>query len=59
MSYFYLMGVYFVCNPDSNAIKIGIAKNVRRRLANLQTSSSSVKILLQLIHTKAQTLLVQ
>ena len=31
--------VYFVCNPDSNAIKIGIAKNVRRRLTSLQTSS--------------------
>lgn len=31
--------VYFVINQDSNAIKIGTAKNVRRRLASLQTSS--------------------
>ena len=31
--------VYFVLNRDSKAIKIGIAKNIRRRLASLQTSS--------------------
>ena len=31
--------VYFVLNRDSKAIKIGIAKNVRHRLASLQTSS--------------------
>ena len=31
--------VYFVFNRDSKAIKIGIAKNIRRRLASLQTSS--------------------
>ena len=33
--------VYFVFNRDSKAIKIGIAKNVRRRLASLQTSSAA------------------
>lgn len=31
--------VYFVFNKDSNAIKIGIAKNVKNRLRSLQTSS--------------------
>ena len=31
--------VYFVLNRDSKAVKIGSAKNVKRRLASLQTSS--------------------
>jgi len=33
--------VYFIFNPDSDAIKIGIAKNVQRRLASLQTSNAA------------------
>jgi predicted GIY-YIG superfamily endonuclease len=31
--------VYFILNEDSNAIKIGIAKNLARRMMSLQTSS--------------------
>lgn len=31
--------VYFISNADSQAIKIGIAKNVERRLKSLQTAS--------------------
>jgi predicted GIY-YIG superfamily endonuclease len=31
--------VYFVLNRDSKAIKIGLTKNIQRRLAALQTSS--------------------
>ena len=33
--------IYFILNCDSQAIKIGIAKNVKRRLKSLQTSSPS------------------
>lgn len=33
--------IYFILNYDSQAVKIGIAKNVKRRLASLQTSSPS------------------
>ena len=43
--------VYFILNYDSQAIKIGIAKNVKRRLASLQTSSSSKLELLSTIKT--------
>jgi predicted GIY-YIG superfamily endonuclease len=31
--------VYFISNEDSNAIKIGIARNVQKRMMSLQTSS--------------------
>ena len=40
--------VYFIFNIDSQAIKIGMAKNVEKRLKSLQTSSP---ILLELLHT--------
>lgn len=33
--------IYFILNYDSEAVKIGIAKNVKRRIASLQTSSPS------------------
>lgn len=45
--------IYFVLNYDSEAIKIGIAKNVKRRLASLQTSSPSELKLLGTIKTKS------
>ena len=44
--------VYFILNPDSNAIKIGIAKNISRRLANLQTSNAARLELLGSIQTE-------
>lgn len=40
--------VYFIFNIDSQAIKIGMAKNVEKRLKSLQTSSP---IILELLHT--------
>ena len=45
--------VYFVLNRDSNAVKIGSAKNVRRRLAALQTSSPAQLKLLGSIKAKS------
>ncbi|WP_103666536.1 GIY-YIG nuclease family protein [Pseudanabaena sp. BC1403] len=33
--------VYFIFNQDSNAIKIGRAKNIQKRMQSLQTSSPS------------------
>ena len=40
--------VYFIFNIDSQAIKIGMAKNVEKRLKSLQTSSP---VVLELLHT--------
>ena len=40
--------VYFIFNIDSKAIKIGMAKNVEKRLQSIQTSSP---IALELLHT--------
>lgn len=45
--------VYFILNHDSQAIKIGTAKNVNRRLASLQTSSPSELKLLGTIKAKS------
>ena len=45
--------IYFILNYDSQAVKIGIAKNVKRRLASLQTSSPSKLKLLGIIKTKS------
>ncbi len=45
--------IYFVLNYDSEAIKIGIAKNVKGRLASLQTSSPSELKLLSIIKTES------
>ena len=45
--------IYFILNDDSQAVKIGIAKNVKRRLASLQTSSPSGLKLLGTIKTKS------
>ena len=45
--------IYFILNYDSQAVKIGIAKNVKRRLASLQTSSPSKLELLGIIKTKS------
>lgn len=45
--------VYFVLNPDSNAIKIGFAKDVKKRLTALQTSSPSQLELLGVIKTQS------
>lgn len=39
--------VYFIFNIDCQAIKIGVAKNVEKRLKSLQTSSPSI---LELLH---------
>lgn len=44
--------VYFIFNPDSDAIKIGFAKDVAKRLAALQTSSPSQLKLLAVIKTQ-------
>ena len=41
--------IYFIFNADSNAIKIGRAKNVSKRLQTLQTSSPAVLKLLKTI----------
>ncbi len=52
--------IYFILNADSNAIKIGRAKNVSKRLRALQTSSPAVLELLKTIPVEglaaAQTL---
>ena len=45
--------VYFVLNRDSHAIKIGTAKNLRRRLTSLQTSSPAKLELLCSIKLKS------
>ena len=45
--------VYFIFNPDSNAIKIGFAKDVAKRLATLQTSSPNQLELLGVIKTQS------
>ena len=45
--------IYFILNYDSQAVKIGIAKNVKRRLASLQTSSPSELKLLGTMKTKS------
>lgn len=41
--------IYFIFNADSNAIKIGRAKNVSKRLQALQTSSPAMLKLLKTI----------
>lgn len=41
--------IYFILNQDSNAIKIGHAKNIDRRMKSLQTSSPAKLELLKLI----------
>jgi len=41
--------IYFIFNADSNAIKIGRAKNVSKRLQTLQTSSPAALELLKTI----------
>lgn len=43
--------VYFVFNQDSNAVKIGVAKNIQKRLSALQTSSPAKLELLGFIKT--------
>lgn len=43
--------VYFILNEDSNAIKIGRAKDVQRRLKALQTSSPAHLKLIKVIQT--------
>ena len=45
--------VYFIFNLDSNAIKIGFAKDVQKRLAALQTSSPGQLELLGVIKTQS------
>lgn len=45
--------VYFILNCDSEATKIGIAKNVNRRIASLQTSSLSKLKLLGVLKAKS------
>lgn len=46
--------VYFIENPDSQAIKIGVAKNVEKRLRSLQTASPAQLSLLRVIQTDSQ-----
>jgi hypothetical protein len=41
--------IYFILNADSNAIKIGRAKNISKRLRTLQTSSPAALLLLKAI----------
>jgi len=43
--------VYFILNEDSNAIKIGLAKDVNKRLTALQTSSPAHLKLIKTIQT--------
>lgn len=45
--------VYFIFNPECNAIKIGFAKDVLKRLAALQTSSPGQLELLGVIKTQS------
>ena len=44
--------IYFIFNEHSNAIKIGRAKNVTRRLRSLQTSSPAPLLLLKTIQVE-------
>ena len=46
--------VYFVLNRDSNAIKIGMAKNLERRLKSLQTSSPAKLELIKSVQVSSQ-----
>jgi len=43
--------VYFILNSSDRHIKIGVAKNVKRRLASLQTSNSAELVLLKSVKT--------
>lgn len=45
--------VYFIFNPDSDAIKIGMAKNVQGRLNSLQTSNAAQLELLAFIKVES------
>lgn len=45
--------IYFIYNPDSNAVKIGKAKDVYKRMRSLQTSTPAYLKLLKVIDTKA------
>ena len=47
--------VYFILNYDSKAVKIGIAKNVQRRIDSIQTSSPSELELLGKIKAKSDS----
>lgn len=46
--------VYFILNRDSNAIKIGRAKNIQRRLKSLQTASPIELELLKTINLNSE-----
>ncbi len=46
--------IYFIFNEHSNAIKIGRAKNVARRLKTLQTSSPAPLLLLKTIQIEGE-----
>ena len=41
--------IYFILNTDSNAVKIGRAKNVAKRLNSLQTANPIELILLKTV----------
>ncbi|MBE9047658.1 GIY-YIG nuclease family protein [Pleurocapsales cyanobacterium LEGE 10410] len=45
--------VYFIFNADSNAVKIGKAKDVYKRMKSLQTSTPAYLKLLKVIDNKA------
>lgn len=45
--------IYFILNSDSNAVKIGRAKNANKRLRSLQVSSPAQLYLLRIIDVKA------
>lgn len=45
--------VYFISNEDSNAIKIGLAKNVSKRLMALQTSSPAKLKLIKAVQVES------
>ncbi len=45
--------IYFIFNADSNAIKIGKAKNVYKRMKSLQTATPAYLKLLKIIDEKA------
>ncbi len=46
--------IYFILNRDSNAIKIGMAKNIERRLKSLQTSSPAKLELIRSMQVSSQ-----
>ncbi|MEM9220491.1 MAG: GIY-YIG nuclease family protein [Cyanobacteria bacterium P01_F01_bin.150] len=46
--------VYFILNSDSSAIKIGMAKNLERRLKSLQTSSPAKLELIRSVQVSSQ-----